>query len=402
MPVRGLTQRLVFGALAGAIVLGGGCRRSTEGGNAAGSPTAGPGGGASVSVALGKGRRAEDAAQTHQKIDIPAGSFYAGSLPGDEGRDPTLEPLATAYEVPAFSIDALPYPNDPTVAPFTGLTPAEAEKKCAERSERLCSELEWERACRGPAGDAFSAGPSWDPSCTETPDKCISGFGVRMIGSSLQEWTSSTLAIEGKGTKGIVKGAWASAAPAAHRCAARHIADGHSASKMIGFRCCSGTGATGVKMPEITAVPTYRKGAMTASRLAEIFAETPELARIRSMPRFFKDTELAPIFDKSKGQPSGWNLTTEPILWSPEPGEELLVLTGRSKGGAFVLALHVLPGDKYRLASSLVFANEQGPIVLAYQGNLKKEILWSMCWGCAGEGGAITYRDDHRVVIVQR
>jgi hypothetical protein len=50
----------------------------------------------------------------------------------------------------------------------------------------------------------------------------------------------------------------------------------------------------------------------------------------------------------------------------------------------------------------MIFANEQGPIVLAYQSNLKREILWTMAWGAPGEGGAITYRDDHRVVIVQR
>ena len=50
----------------------------------------------------------------------------------------------------------------------------------------------------------------------------------------------------------------------------------------------------------------------------------------------------------------------------------------------------------------MIFANEQGPVILAYQSNLKREVLWSMSWGAPGEGGAISYRDDHRVVIVQR
>jgi hypothetical protein len=90
------------------------------------------------------------------------------------------------------------------------------------------------------------------------------------------------------------------------------------------------------------------------------------------------------------------------VLWSPEAGTEIAVIAGRSRGGAFVVALHRLGGGKFRLASSLLFPNEQGPIALAFQPNIRREIGWSLCWGCAGEGGAVTYRDDHRVVIVQR
>ena len=106
------------------------------------------------------------------KTAPPAGRFFAGSIPGDEGRDPTLEPVAATYDLPAFSVDALPYPNKPGEPPKTGVTQAEATRLCAERGARLCTELEWERACKGPNGDLFSAGAAWDPTCAKTPEQC--------------------------------------------------------------------------------------------------------------------------------------------------------------------------------------------------------------------------------------
>jgi hypothetical protein len=155
-------------------------------------------------------------------------------------------------------------------------------------------------------------------------------------------------------------------------------------------------------MTSIADFPTFRRSALSPSRLADVFAAIPELARVKVAPHLFRETEIVSVFEKAKAPPAGATVTVDPVLWSPAPGEEILVVAGRSKGGAFVVALHVLPDDRYRLASSLIFANEQGPIVLAYQSNVRKEIAWSTCWGCASEGGAVTYRDDHRVVIVQR
>ena len=363
-----------------------------------------PAGNGEVKVAIGKGRRTEEAAKTHETISIPAGKFVAGSVPGDEGRDPGIEPIAQTYELPAFTIDALPYPNEPGVAPTTGVSEADAAKMCVARGERLCTELEWERACEGPGGDAFASGPSFDPTCSEANASCVSGFGVRMLGGTLEEWTSNAIDVgtpEKKAMRAIVRGAYPSAPPAAHRCAARHALDGHVSSALVGFRCCTG-GAPDATMASIVDHPTFAKGSISPSKLADVFASVPELARVKVSPHLFRDTEIVSVFEKAKGPPAGATVTTDPVLWSPSPGEQILVVAGRSKGGAFVVALHVLGEDRYRLASSLVFANEQGPIVLAYQGNIRKEITWSMCWGCAGESGAVTYRDDHRVVIVQR
>jgi hypothetical protein len=377
------------------IVVSSGCKRADS---AAPRQSAGPTPAlaGSVQVAAGTAPRATD---TKATIAIPAGRFFAGSMPGDEGRDPTLEPIAAAYDLPAFGIDALPYPGKAGEPPLTGVSQADAQKMCAERGARLCTELEWERACRGPNGDLFSTGNAWDPTCSKG-DTCVSGFGARAMGASIEEWTSSSATVSGA-KKVAVKGAFSSANPAAHRCSARHAVDG-STKGAIGFRCCTGP-APQTTLAAIESQPTFRPASIDSNKLAEIFGSAPELSRVKQSPRFFKATDIEDVTSKAKNAPSSsLTLTMEPILWSPEPGTELLIATGKSKGGAWVAAFHVLPEGKYKLASSMVFANEQGPIVLAYQGNLKREILWSMSWGAPGEGGAVTYRDDHRAVIVQR
>lgn len=385
--------------MTGLLLIEGGCRRSPSGVAKEGQtpvPTA-----SSVQVVAGAGRRA-GGEKAGEVIAIGPGRFWAGSVPGDDGRDPSLEPIANAYDLPGFSIDALPYPNRPGEPPKTGVSQSEAARLCSERSARLCTELEWERACRGPNGDLFSAGSAWDPTCSKTPEQCISGFGVRSMGASIQEWTASVIA-DSSGPKRIaIKGAFGGASPAAHRCAARHGLEPAVSGRPIGFRCCTGP-APSVSIAAIDSQPTFRKTSIDASRLSDVLGAMPELARLRGGVRFFKDTEIAEVTDKAKSPPgAGWNLTVDPILWSPETGTEILIVAGKAKGGTFVVALHQLPDNKYRLASSMIFANEQSPIVLAYQSNLRREVLWTMSWGAAGEGGAVTYRDDHRVVIVQR
>jgi formylglycine-generating enzyme required for sulfatase activity len=108
------------------------------------------------------------------------GMVTVGSLPGDEGRDPTIEVLSQQIHLPAFSIDVLPYPNDPAQPPLLGIAVQDAGKLCGQRGGRLCTEVEWERVCRGPKGDLFPTGSHWDPTCTQQPEKCLTGFGTRL------------------------------------------------------------------------------------------------------------------------------------------------------------------------------------------------------------------------------
>ena len=83
-------------------------------------------------------------------VAIPGGTLRAGSTPGDPGRVPELEPKNQEVELGPFSIDRLPYPNDPGQPALLGQARDDARRLCAERGARLCTELEWERACKGP------------------------------------------------------------------------------------------------------------------------------------------------------------------------------------------------------------------------------------------------------------
>src|SRR5262249_41004070 len=114
----------------------------------------------------------------HERADIPAGAFTAGSMPGDRGRGPVLEPPILKIELGGFAIDRHLYPNDPQQAPMTGVPRARAAELCGRAGARLCTDLEWERACKGPDAAAYAGSPAWDPTCAKEPTRCASGFGV--------------------------------------------------------------------------------------------------------------------------------------------------------------------------------------------------------------------------------
>jgi formylglycine-generating enzyme required for sulfatase activity len=346
--------------------------------------------------------RARSAAKAGETIDVPARSFPSGSTPGDEARDPTLEPVNVPVSLVAFSIDALPYPNDPQLPPKTGVSRGEAARLCGERSARLCTELEWESACKGQDLDLYPTGDGWDTACEKDSSSCASGYGVRAMGV-LREWTQSqvTSAIEGASSFAAVRGAGAPAADAGppshgvHRCARRTRASESRSASDLGFRCCSGATNAAVVAP-IASVPAFRPTKLDTAQLAKIFLGIPELASLKDI-RLYDEAYLHDMREKVN---PGIHLVTQ-VLWSPESGAELLVATGRSKSMSFIVALYPLEGEKYRLASYFLMLGDVEPIALAFEPFRRQDLLWSSCWGCAGEQGSIRVRDDHHVVIVQ-
>src|SRR5262249_42085591 len=141
-----------------------------------------------------------------------------------------------------YSIDRYLYPNDPAKPPLTGVARGRAAELCQQVGGRLCTELEWERACKGPEGTTFAGGNAWEKECTRTPGKCASGFGVLGMGAALREWTSSEVApAEGAQNRAsAVRGARGDAAAPDHRCAHRAAVDPTATGDDLGFRCCYG------------------------------------------------------------------------------------------------------------------------------------------------------------------
>src|SRR5688572_19055030 len=175
-----------------------------------------------------------------ERVKLPTGPFRAGSEPGEPGRVPDLEPRIQDVELGGYEVDRLPYPNDPSKPPLVNVGRDEAERLCTERSARLCTELEWERACKGPANDRYPSGPDWDPSCANDLLSCATGHGALGMGTRFREWTRSELPAEGGKTAAVVRGGAASDKPEAHRCAARAHLPPETESDTLGFRCCAG------------------------------------------------------------------------------------------------------------------------------------------------------------------
>lgn len=335
--------------------------------------------------------------------EIPGGSFQAGSVPGNPGRRPSLEPRLYEVELGPFQIDRLPYPDDPAKPPLTGIARSDAERLCAERGARLCTELEWERACKGPNSDAYPGGSGWDPKCAKQPDACASGFDVVAMGA-LREWTASDVVPTDKDVHGgaAVRGAAAGAPATDHRCAARNAADSSSKADDLGFRCCKGApNAAVVKEPALGDI--YKKAHVTAERLQQLFADDPATRLIAKDVKLFREPDAAnTVVARGPGDRKGFDFTVSPLLWQPSAGNEFLVASGRSgKDTSFVVVYFVVAKDQYKLASSFIMKDEQGPVALAYSDSIRPRLHFSTCWGCPGETGKILFRPPDDAIILQ-
>ena len=107
----------------------------------------------------------------------------------------------------------------------------------------MCSEDEWEKACKGPGNARWPYGNVFDANACNTEDdtgedrvispsgrfaKCRSGFGVADLSGNASEWTSEK----------VIKGGSFGRADFAVRCSARQAGTGGKSSE-VGFRCCS-------------------------------------------------------------------------------------------------------------------------------------------------------------------
>lgn len=337
-----------------------------------------------------------------EKIDVPGGTFAAGSLPGDPGRLPGLEPRRADVDLGAFQIDRLPYPNDPRQPPLVNVSRDEAKRRCAERGARLCTELEWERACKGPDSEPYPTGAAWAERCAVEPRSCASGFDVLAMGMGMREWTASDVVPEDGPRRAAVRGAPAKAPATEHRCAARRGIDPETRADDLGFRCCAGApNAAVVSEPKLG--QTFRKVRITADRLEKLFAEHPRTKSLAKDVKFFREPDAAnTVVARGPGDKKGFLFTVAPLIWNPVAGSEFLIVSGRSgESTSFVVVYHVLDEDRYALASSFIMLQEPGPVALAYSGYIRPRLHFSTCWGCPGETGKILHRDPDSVVILQ-
>jgi hypothetical protein len=185
---------------------------------------------------------------------VPGGALLAGTPVDRAPRVADEELPGTKIEMAPFYIDLLPYPDEAGAIATTNVSRDEAAALCVAKGKRLCTELEWERACKGPAnttyedGDDFHAatcglGKSADLAAKEpTGDlaACVSGFGVRELHGGPWEWTDDAWGRGGRRDLGVLKGGNATAGELAGRCANSLARAPSTKSPSMGFRCCAG------------------------------------------------------------------------------------------------------------------------------------------------------------------
>lgn len=257
---------------------------------------------------------------------IPKGILKAGTPVGVAPRLADEELPGTPVEMSGFYIDIYPYPNEPGAIPTTNVSRDEAQKQCEARGKRLCSELEWERACKGEANTTYeygsqyragacATGVSVEKSASRTNGEnpaCKSSFGVMDLHGGVWEWTKSTWEGRKAGEQGsgVLRGGNATSGELVGRCANSLARPISSKQATIGFRCCAGPENTAEVKLSLEHKPAFE-------RLPTVRATTAGLSKI---PRVL------------------WG-ATEPIHteyfrawhWRPVADEDLVITSGCEK-----------------------------------------------------------------------
>ena len=216
-------------------------KKADEAPSASASATAAPSASASASASAAEG----DHGPT---VTIPSGSLRAGSSCGAVPRVTDEELVHPSIAMNEFSIDVYPFPNDPTKPPKTGVSRDEAAGLCREVGKRLCTELEWERACKGSDNLTFEYAGNYDKNACAAPagllpgnrKKCTSSFGVADLHGLAYEWTASAWGRGSGASLATVRGYQGSSNVVRERCASGAGRDPNKPGAEVGFRCCSG------------------------------------------------------------------------------------------------------------------------------------------------------------------
>jgi sulfatase modifying factor 1 len=182
---------------------------------------------------------------------IPEGALVAGTPEGRVPRIADQEMPGQQLVLHGFFIDQFAYPNEEGAIPRTAVTQGEAEALCVEQGKRLCSELEWERACKGPENATYEYGDRYRADVCSTGraprmlpngyrQGCRSEFGVRDMHGGVWEWTASRWGRGGDPKLWALRGGNGEAGDVVGRCANAVPRAGNAASPTLGFRCCMG------------------------------------------------------------------------------------------------------------------------------------------------------------------
>lgn len=351
--------------------------------------------------------------QAGAMVDIPGGMFLRGSAVDDELREQFAENDHISTKMNAFQMDVLPWPNDPAMPFTTGVSRLEAEQQCASVGKRLCTELEYEYACKSTDNRRYISGMLYNPGSFRDVLGAPSPFGVWAMGKQL-EWTSSAW---GKDPDQQVRTAVRGFAPGqtfldkpidephGARCAKRWRFSPDEQSDVLGFRCCKGEvnkAACFIERPR-PAHSMYKT--MKPEEFAKIIRSIPQLEAVHDNPHMFSNADVRAVLakrgsDREQLAKEGIHFVWKPLRWIPRQGMELWLAVGRSNRHSFVVALHeVKDNEEYVHESSMIIWDNPIPLALVYREGHRDEVYWAPCWRCR-DGGGFEYDEENNQVII--
>lgn len=256
---------------------------------------------------------------------VPPGMLIAGTPPGRLPRIADQELPGEKLELRGFFIDRYNHPGELGAIPETGLTQQAAREICEKYGKRLCTELELERACKGPDNRTYEYGDVFDGATCgmETSDalapnglntRCESAWGVHDLHGSAWTWTSSAWGRGGDGSKVSVRGGSGKNGPLLGRCAHARALKPTERDPAVGVRCCAG-------------VANAAEVALEVTRKTELVWKPPTVLVAQQLDAIAPE-ELRNI-SKSKANVAFHIERT--WVWRPIGNEELLIGGGCAK-----------------------------------------------------------------------
>jgi len=303
----------------------------------------------------------------HGMVWVPAGKLHVGTPVGRVPRIAEEELTGDEVDMGAFYIDLLPYPNESGAIPTTNVTRDDAQRLCEAQGKRLCTELEWERSCKGPDNFVYEYGDTYKPQICGTGISveeaarhpsgdhvaCKSGFGALELHGDVWEWTQSSWGRGRTDALGVLRGGNSVAGELAGRCANGIGRAPTQKSPSMGFRCCKGD-----------VNPAVVDLKLSTGRILEPLAKT-DAARVGRVAR----ASSGGVVPAGKGffVTSTWN-------WRPVPNEVLQVASGcagAEHGKPFGCALVVYRADDTRDLPLAAVTVDVGIVEMAVAGEAK-------------------------------
>ena len=183
---------------------------------------------------------------------VPGGVLIAGTQPDKIPRVADEEMAGEQVVMHGFYVDLFPYPNEVGAIPTTNMTLEEARAACEQQGKRLCSELELERACKGPDNTTYEYGDTYRAATCATgiaralvPNgvnaSCVSAFGVHDLHGGVWSWTSSAWRRDTAKTNLVaLRGGNGEQGELVGRCANGRGVRSDAKRPDVGVRCCAG------------------------------------------------------------------------------------------------------------------------------------------------------------------